>query len=470
MGPRARIIRLGISELYPIKASKDVRTRAGLGTLTANLRPMCRLLHFAPVLIATSLTACGSTPSQKTQPLPISEARSEAKRLAPDASADAVRELARNNEAFALDLLRKTREDENFFYSPHSISIALAMTYAGAEGETKEQMKSVLHFAQPDAELNAAFNTLDQELESRGENAKGADGQPFRLRIANALWSQEGETFLPSYLDTLAESYGAGVNLLDFIHHTEKARQTINAWVSERTEARIPELLPQGLLNPNTRFVLTNAVYFNAAWAKPFVPQSTQDGPFTLANGSSVSVPLMHGLIEGRYAEGADYQTAEIPYDGHEVAMIAVLPKGQSLESFEASLDSERMESIVGSLSRAKIRLTLPRFEMRTRLLLAEVLKEMGMTAAFAPGEANFSGMDGKRTLFLREVVHEAFVKVNEAGTEAAAATAVIGERTSAEPEVPIVDFEATRPFLFFIRDNETGANLFLGRVVNPQG
>lgn len=428
-------------------------------------RPMRLLPRLAPaLLLTTGLAACGPAQGQKT-PLPMSEARSQAERLPPDASLESVRQLAKSEAAFALDLLRAIPDEGNTFYSPHSISTALAMTYAGALGETKEQMAKVLHFAQPDAELNAAFNTLDQVLESRGQGAKGADGQPFRLRIANALWAQQGHAFLPRYLDTLAEDYGAGVRLLDFVRDTEGARNTINGWVSERTEARIPELLPKGILDRDTRFVLTNAVYFNAAWARPFAPEQTKEGPFTLADGSQVRAPLMHGRLRGRYGEGSDFMAAEIAYQGAEVAMLAVLPRAAAIADFEKTLDARKLDEIVESLGTAELDLTLPRFEIRTPLALADLLKGMGMPDAFTPGLADFSAMDGSRDLYLQNAVHEAFVKVNEAGTEAAAATAVIGGLAS-QPELHA--FEATRPFLFFIRDIETGASLFVGRVANP--
>lgn len=429
---------------------------------------MLQLSRLAPLLLASTLTACGtSPPMQKEQPLPVDEVRSLAQRLPPDASIEAVRELTRHNEAFALELLRKNPDSGNLFYSPHSISIALAMAYAGAAGETKAQMKEVLHFEQPDDVLNSAFNTLDQALESRGKGAKGVDGAPFRLRMANAFWTQRGETFLSSYLDILAEDYGSGINLVDFIEHAEKARETINSWVSERTEERIPELLEEGVIGQDTRFVLTNAVYFNAAWAKPFSASATEDGPFTRDDGAEVSVPLMYESVKGRYAEGSDYQAAEIAYDGNEVRLLAILPKTQPLEAFVNELDIEKMNEIVDSLSTARIRLTLPRFELRTKLMLADQLKAMGMRDAFSDA-ADFSAMNGRRDLYLRHVIHEAFVKVNEEGTEAAAATAVVGERMSADLEEKLAEFKADRPFLFVIRDVETGAALFIGRVTDP--
>lgn len=428
------------------------------------MRPLASVV--VSFFTAASLCSCGGTTHGPPAPLLVDEARSNSERLPPDASLDVVRTLAKNNSAFAIDLLRVIPDKGNVFYSPHSISTALAMTYAGAAGTTKEQMREVLHYAQHDAELNAAFNTLDQKLESRGQGARASDGQPFRLRLANAVWAQRGEFFLPTYLDTLAQDYGAGVSLLDFVSDTEGSRRTINAWVAKRTEERIPSLLPEGVLNRDTRLVLTNAVYFNAAWAEPFDHSKTKDGPFTRADESIVTVPLMHGMISGRYAETIDYQAAEIPYDGGQVAMLAILPKAQKLEAFEPSLDAEKLAEIVGSFQgEAKLDLTLPRFQIRTPLALAEVLNRMGMPAAFTPGQADFSKMDGSRELYLQNVVHEAFVNVNEEGTEAAAATAVIVGRTSM-PEVHT--FEATRPFLFLVRDIETGAVVFLGRVTDP--
>ena len=227
-------------------------------------------------------------------------------------------DLVAGNSAFAFDLYQFLREEGNgnLFYSPHSISLALAMTYAGARGETERQMADTLHFTLPQDRLHPAFNGLDLELAHRGEGAQGKDGEGFRLHIVNALWGQEGYEFLSEFLDTLAENYGAGLRLLDFASAPEASRVTINDWVSEQTETRIEDLIPQGIIDPETRLVLTNAIYFNAAWSTPFIPDLTEDGPFYLLDGGQVSVPMMRQTTSFGYAEGEGYQAVELPYDG----------------------------------------------------------------------------------------------------------------------------------------------------------
>lgn len=388
--------------------------------------------------------------------------------MAPEVSAEDLAELAGGNSAFAFDLyqLLKESKDGNLFYSPYSISLALAMTYAGARGETERQMADALHYTLPQDRLHSAFNGLDLELARRGQVAQGKDGGGFRLNIANAIWGQTGYQFLPEFLDTLAESYGAGLRLLDFASDPEEARLTINNWVSDQTEGRIKDLIPPGLIHALTRLVLTNAIYFNAAWAEPFEVESTVDGPFTLLDGGQVTVPMMQGTESLGYAEGPGYQAVELPYDGRELSMVILLPEAGGFETFEGGLDAGQVESIVHDLTYRQVALTMPRFEFESEFDLAETLAALGMPVAFS-GDADFSGMDGGRNLFISEVVHKAFVSVDEAGTEAAAATAVVMEVMAALPEEP-VEVIIDHPFIFFIRDIETGAILFIGRVVDP--
>jgi serine protease inhibitor len=272
-------------------------------------------------------------------------------------------------------------------------------------------------------------------------------------------------SFLPSYLDLLAENYGAGVKLLDFTSDTEGARNTINDWVSHQTEHKIPELLQQGDLDGNTALVLTNTVYFNASWDKAFETKDTSDGAFEKLDGSSVTVPLMHGSVGTGYAEGTDWKAVEIDYDGGEVSFVAVLPNEGSFASFEASLDQQKLSEITGAFtSEYSVDVTLPKLQIRTHLGLGDTLAQMGMPSAFG-ADADFSGMTGNRDLFIQKVIHEAFVNVNEAGTEAAAATAVVSGKLSIPQTATLA---LTRPFLFLIRDKATGAVIFLGQVVDP--
>ncbi|RLC69909.1 MAG: serpin family protein [Chloroflexi bacterium] len=387
---------------------------------------------------------------------------------APDVVAPDLADMVDGNSAFAFDLyqvLREGEENGNLFYSPYSISLALAMTYAGARGETEQQMANTLHFVLPQNHLHPAFNGLDLELARRGEGAAGKDGEGFRLNIVNAIWGQEGVRFLPEFLDVLAENYGAGLRLLDFASALEESRVTINNWVSEQTEGRIEDLIPQGAISPATVLVLTNAIYFNAAWAEPFEEGATEDDIFHLPDGSEATVPMMRQTESFGYAEGDGYQAVELPYDGWELSMVILLPEAGGFESFESALDAERVGSIVNDLGYRQVALTMPKFEFESGFSLKDTLAAMGMADAFT-GAADFSGMTGGHDLFISEVVHKAFVSVDEAGTEAAAATAVMVAKL-AMPEEP-VEVTLDRSFIFLIRDIETGAILFVGRVLDP--
>lgn len=425
------------------------------------------LWNLAIVSLVLSLVGCSSSGGQPPV-MGASIAQSSKPRLTTSnvASSDLV-DAAEGNNAFAFDLyrfLRKENKNGNLFYSPYSISLALAMTYAGARGQTEQQMAPTLHFL-PQSRLHPALNRLDLELAQRGQGAKGKDGKGFRLNIANAIWGQQGYRFLPEFLDLLAENYGAGLRLLDFASDPESSRVTINNWVSDRTEGRIKDLIPQGALDKLTRLVLTNAIYFNAAWSAPFQPSQTQDGAFHLLNGSQVAVPMMRQTTSFGYVGGQGYQAVELPYDGRELSMVILLPQTGQFDAFESALDAGQVKSILKDLKQRQVTLRLPKFKIESKFSLAETLAAMGMPAAFS-SEADFSGMDGTRNLFISDVVHKAFVSVDESGTEAAAATAVI-ERASAMPQQP-VEVTVDRPFIFVIRDIQTGAILFVGRVVNP--
>jgi len=374
--------------------------------------------------------------------------------------------LVSGNSAFAFGLYQALRdEDGNLFYSPYSISLALAMTYAGARGETAQQMADTLHFTLSQDRLHPAFNSLDLELGQRGQGAKGKDERGFRLNIVNAIWGQKDYHFLATFLDTLAENYGAGLRVLDFTEEPEKSRIVINDWVREETEGRIKDLLPPDSIDLLTRLVLTNAIYFNAAWQYPFEENATKDEPFYLLDGGEVSVPMMRQEKFLGYAQGEGYQAVELPYDGRQLSMVILLPQAGNFETFEKSLDAQRVDAIIKNLGSSQVILTMPRFEFESSFSLGESLAAMGMPDAFSEN-ANFSDLTGNRDLFIAEVIHKAFVSVDEAGTEAAAATAVI--MPTAAPPGAIVEVTIDRPFIFLIRDIETGAILFVGRVVNP--
>ena len=403
-----------------------------------------------------------------TQPVSGGVLQSDKERLtSPVATQAGLATLVDGNSAFTFDLYQALRETGgNLFYSPYSISLALAMTYAGARGETEEQMANTLHFDLPQNQLHSAFNSLDLELGRRGQGAKGKDGEGFRLHIVNAIWGQKDYEFLSEFLDLLAENYGAGLRILDFMKALEQSRITINNWVSDQTESRIEDLIPQGVLNPATVLVLTNAIYFNAAWQYPFEENMTNNGPFYLLDGNNITVPMMRQTEGFGYAEDDDYQAVELPYDGRELSMVILLPQAGQFEAFEDKLDSQLVADIIETLEYRQVALTMPKFTYEAKFMMKELLSEMGMRDAFLPGIADFSGINGGRSLFIDEVIHQAFVEVDEAGTEAAAATAVIVELTAAPTEPKEVTID--HPFVFLIRDIETGAILFVGRVVDP--
>lgn len=387
----------------------------------------------------------------------------------PVASQSDLAALVEGNNTFALNAYQQLKDSGNLFFSPYSISIALAMTYAGARGDTEQQMADTLHFTLPQDKLHPVFDALDLELSQRGIGAKGKDDKGFRLNIVNAIWGQKGYTFLQDFLDILAENYGAGLRLLDFENAPEPSRITINDWVSDQTEGRIKDLIPQGAINTLTRLVLTNAIYFNAAWQNDFDKEDTSDDTFYLLGGNEITVPMMHQTEWFKYTEGDDYQAVELPYDGRELSMLVLLPKSGQLTAFEDSLDAGKVDSIVQNLESKKVVLTMPKFEFTSDFSLKKTLSDMGMPAAFS-GDADFSGMDGKRDLSISDVIHKAFISVDETGTEAAAATAVIVGATAMPPTEPeqIVYMTVDHPFIFLIRDIQTGTILFIGRVLNP--
>jgi serpin B len=375
--------------------------------------------------------------------------------------------LANGNSAFAFDLYSVVRgANGNVFFSPYSISIALAMVYAGAEGNTAAQMARVLHYDLPRDRLHPAFNALDIALASRGRNASGQDGGPFRLKIANSIWGQTGYTFLTPFLDTIALNYGAGLRLLDFQTDPEPCRITINDWVSANTEGRIQNLIPQRTLTQLTRLVLCNAIYFNAKWSTPFARETTRSATFHLLDSHETTAQMMSQTTTLGYAEGDGYQAVELPYDGNEISMLVLLPASGRFPEFEGGLTSERAGSVVSSLAPRQVALSMPKFSYTTTLALKDTLSAMGMRDAFVPGTADLSGIDGTRELFVGAVLHKAFVRVDEEGTEAAAATAVVVGTTSAPLDPVVVNVD--RPFIVLIRDLATGTILFLGRVTDP--
>jgi serpin B len=415
-------------------------------------------LTLAAALLASSLAGCApAAPS-------VAEARSDLPRqTAPNAPPADQAAVAAGNNLFAFDLYQALRADPelgNLFYSPYSLSSALAMAYAGARGDTEQQMALALHYSLPQDQLHPAFNALDLAL-----TAPPTDEGAFTLRIANSLWGQADFTFLPAYLDTLAVNYGAGLRLVDFMQDAtrEQARQAINRWVAEQTEDKITELFKTGQLTQDTRLVLANAIYFKALWETPFAPESPQAN-FTLRSGEVVSVTTMGRRAATPYTEGDGYQAVALPYQGGRAEMLILVPAAGQLEAFEQTLTAQRLAEIALALEPQDVKLYLPRFSFASDLSLGETLAALGMPDAFDWQRADFSGMTGEPNLVLKHVVHQAVVAVDELGTEAAAATGITAEIVSMPTEV-----RADRPFVFVIWDRPSETVLFVGRVVEPR-
>jgi serpin B len=434
-----------------------------------------RLLTASGALAAAALAGCAAdvdptaTPTGTPADSPTPTATEDPPTGEPTAPTDRLAELAAGNAAFALDLHRylADAEDGNLFLSPFSVSVALAMTYGGARWETEAQMRETLHYTLGE-DVHPAFADLQSELderESTEDPQSGEEVDAFQLDVANAVWGQEGLEFAQDYLDLVDEHYGGGLRRADFAGDPDGERERINSWVAERTEDRIEDLLPQSSISPQTVLVLTNAIYFLASWDQQFDPEDTQDGTFTSLDGTESSVPMMQQGLRTDYASVPGAEAIELPYVGKDVSMVLILPDEEAFESFERDLDAETLFGIFDQLGDASGHLAMPRFEFETGVQLSEVLSELGMPVAFSGG-ADFGGMfeDGGGGVFIDEVYHKSFVSVDEEGTEAAAATAVV---MNASAPSRSFDLSFDRPFLFCIRDRPTDAVLFLGRVTD---
>jgi serpin B len=364
-------------------------------------------------------------------------------------------------DAFGTDLYRGlVAKGGNLVFSPYSVEIALAMARNGAKGQTRSQMDAVIHGGSGD-DIDKSFNLLDQELSTRpgSKGDKNRNGD-VELAMANALWGQKDTTFERPFLEVLAQHYGAGMKLEDYKTAAEAARSDINAWASDRTKGKIVDLLPKGSLDEMTRLVLTNAIYFKAPWVKKFSPMPGL--AFTEADGSVIRVDGMTTNKVGTFGKGPGWKAGEIPYLGGELSMVVIVP--DDLASFEKSLDGKMLASIVGGLHDQLATVQMPKFSFRTTASLKDQLSSLGMPLAFTD-QADFHGITTQEQLKISDVYHQAFIAVDEEGTEAAAASAVVFEAVSGPiGETLTVD----RPFLFAIRDVKTGAILFLGRVVDP--
>jgi serpin B len=379
---------------------------------------------------------------------------------------DDVKAVAKGNNEFATDLYARLRSDQptNLFFSPYSISTALAMTSAGANGQTEAQMAKVLHFAVPEAKLDPAFRTLRKLLVSSDKTSG------IQLRVANRLWGQEGFHFLPGFLQVTKADYGADLGLLDF-KQPEAARKTINSWIEQQTDNKIEDLLAPGVLSTDTRLVLTNAIYFKGQWTNEFEKRATTDAPFHTSASQQITVPMMHQTHLLHYGATDKMQVLSLPYgQSGSLSMLVLLPKKtEGLSDLEKTLTGENLEKWSAGLRPRRVNVFLPKFKLTSEFSLGDVLGSMGMALAFSD-MADFSRMSTQEQLFISAVIHKAFVDVNEEGTEAAAATGIEMRPTAIRLTEEPVEFRADHPFVFLIRDNRTQSILFLGRIVNPKG
>ncbi len=372
-------------------------------------------------------------------------------------------ELVKGNNAFAVDLYGQLRkQDGNLFFSPASISTAFAMAYAGASGSTAQEMAATLHFTLPPDRLHPAMGKLLGDM--------NAAHTGYQLRVADALWAEQDESFLPAFLKLTAADYGAGFRKVDFKHASEAVRATINQWVAAQTADKIKDLLPPGILTPATRLVLTNAIYFKGDWQSQFDKAQTREEDFHLSAAQTVKAPLMH--LQGRfsYFNGGTFQALELPYKSGDLSMIVLLPNDPAgLPALEQSLTAASARQWLSQLQpAAKVILTLPSFKMTEKFELNNALAALGMRQAFERGAADFSALTGKRDFWISAAIHKAYIDVNEEGTEAAAATGIVMRSMAMAREQPPIVFRADHPFLFMIRDNRSGGILFMGRLTDP--
>lgn len=418
-------------------------------------------------------TRASATSSASAEPVtstkPTASAKPPATPPKPEELAAGSR-FANSSNAFGFDLYKELRKTAgNLAVSPTSLSIALAMTWGGAKSETANEMKQVLHFVRSPADTMSDAGTLTKLLEN--------PSRPLQLSVANRLFGQKSYTFEQPYLDSTEKAFGASLEMVDFELATESARKTINGWVEQKTERRIVDLVPQGGLDAKTRLVLVNAVYFLADWEHPFDKASTREAPFTLSAAKEVKTPTMQATRMFNYAEVGDTNLIELSYKGGEMSMLLAIPRQvEGIEKLEQSMSQDKFAAWSKAMKREYIRLFMPRFEVNPTqsLSLASDLQKLGMKAAFKADKADFTGIANppkpEDRLAISQVFHKAFVKVDEKGTEAAAASAVVmGDLNKSVKQKPVPrEVKVDRPFVYFIRDNQTGLILFMGRVADP--
>ena len=388
----------------------------------------------------------------------------------PQVDAEQIAALAEGNSAFASAFYALLMENEgNIIFSPFSISLALSMAMAGAETTTEEVMMNALRMTLPEEEVYPAFNALLLALEaSEDAEVSELEGSEFTLNIANSLWGQAGFELKTPFLDTLARYFGAGMYTVDFEHDPESARLAVNAWVADETENKIKDLIPQGAVNELTRLILANAIYFNGSWMHPFSESATSQEVFTLLDGSETTVDMMKmSATSFSYLEGTGFQAVSLPYLSPDFSMLVLVPDAGQFTAFESTLDADGLMAIIGQMQSNQVALQMPKFDFEMATNANDMLAQLGMSEIFDPDAADFSGITEEDKLYVTSVLHKATITVDESGTEAAAATAVVMGIKSASPEEPI-SLVIDRPFLFLIRHEPTGTILFMGRVVEP--
>lgn len=381
---------------------------------------------------------------------------------APAGSGTAPPDLADAVEAFTLDVYRGAGEAGNLVLSPYSIHTVMLMALAGAEGPTRDELAAGLRVAG-----RAAVH--DDARRLREGLADAAARGDIELRIAQSLWPDNALPLQPGFVEIMAGAYASDIETVDYRTDADAARRRINAWVGQETRDKIPELLKPGSLDARTRLVLVNAVYFKGQWEDAFDPRMTLDRRFTPSHGDPANVPMMHRTGLYRHASLDGVAALELPYRNRTMSMLVLLPdESSSAAELDANLSPDLLDRIEAALVRREVRVALPKFKLRTNLICTRLLAGLGMPTAFQAGAADFSGINGKAgDLYISEVVHEAFIEVNEEGTEAAAATGAIMRTTAFRPDEPAA-FIADRPFVYLVRDHATGAILFMGRVADP--
>jgi serpin B len=398
---------------------------------------------------------------------PFSVAKSDVSRETNQVSKEILSAQASSINTFALRMYQQLclKEQGNIFFSPYSIVAALGMTEAGAKGETMRQIREALAVTLEGDAFHAAMNGLDLSLMGHTSTANG-----LTLNVVNTTWVQKGITFVPEYLDLLARYYGAGINLLDFATEPDPSRIIINTWVADQTNQRIKDLLPPGSISGLTVLVLTNAIYFLADWLNQFDAKLTKDETFSRIDNSAVTAPLMQlgetgKMVKMLYRQVGNVRAIDLPYKGDRLCMTIILPDTGAFETVQGSLTVQSMTSLITALDSTELPpVRFPKFKFTSgSISLVEAFRALGMVDAFT-NAADFSGIFGSRDIHVSDVIHKAFISVDEKGTEAAAATAVIFDRNS----ISNPSFIADRPFLFIIRDRLNGVILFMGRILDP--